>query len=107
MTNIRSHLGERTSTWETQDHSASATMLSSDCLTKVLSAIPTLVKMNSVKKDMSSSKSSISLFPRRQPESPFLHMPDNSKNSSSATLLNYGISVLLLSQAINKILGTL
>src|SRR6266705_4056230 len=107
MTDIRSHLGERTSTWETQDHSASATMLSSDCLTKVLSAIPTLLKMNSIKKDMSSSKSSISLFSRRQPESPFLHMPDNSKNSSAATLPKYRISVSLLSQAINKTLDTL
>src|SRR6266568_8473506 len=97
----------RTPTWETQEHSVSVTMLSSDCSTRVLSALPTWAKMNSAKKDMSSSKSSISLFPRQQPESRFLRMPNSSKNSSAATLLKYRISVSLQSKAISRVLDTL
>src|SRR5438128_10658070 len=83
--------GKRAPTWEMQDHSKLGRMLLSGCSTRVLLAVPTWGKANSVEKNISFSSSSAYHLPRMKLKRHFFPTPNSLKRSNIATSPNYRI----------------
>src|SRR6266566_1076975 len=95
--------GKRAPTWEMQDHSKLGRMLLSGCSTRVLLAVPTWGKANSVEKNISFSSSSAYHLPRMKLKRHFFPTPNSLKRSNIATSPNYRILASSRTRKNNKI----